>query len=92
MNSLKVSEIEITPIKAQSGLVGFASCVINDQFYIGNIAIHSCIANYDFRLVYPTRALPNGKSIDCIHPINKETGEAMQAAIVAAYKKLMGII
>lgn len=86
MSELKVSEIEIIPIKPKQGLVAFTSCVINNQFYIGNIAIYTTFNENEFRLVYPTKILPNGKVVNCIHPINKETGENMRKAISKVFR------
>jgi DNA-binding cell septation regulator SpoVG len=88
MNKLEINEIQIIPVRAQNGLVAFASCVINNQFYIGNIGIHSTFNENEFRLVYPTRILANNRTTSCVHPINKETGEAMRASICKAFKDL----
>ncbi len=86
MKGLEITEIEIIPVKPKQGLVAFSTCVINNQFYIGNIAIYTTFDKNEFRLVYPTKILPNGKAINCIHPINKETGEIMRKAISAVFK------
>lgn len=86
MEELKITEIEIIPIKPKQGLTAFSSCVINNQFYIGNIAIYTTFNENEFRLVYPTKILPNGKVVNCIHPINKETGEIMRKAISKVFK------
>lgn len=87
-NPLTITEIEIIPIKAKQGLVGFANCVVNDQFFIGNIAIHSTFNENEFRLVYPAKAIKNKKPVQCVYPINKETAQAMQKAICKAFRKL----
>lgn len=59
MNELVISEIQITPIKPQGSLVAFASCVVNEALYIGDIAIHSSLTNTEgFRLVYPDKNPP----------------------------------
>ena len=56
-----ITEIQIIPLKPKDGLVAFASCVINDQLYLGNIAIYSSLGSCDgFRLVYPAKVLPTG--------------------------------
>jgi len=88
MNDIKIDEIQIIPIKARQGLVGFASCVVNEQFFIGNIAIHSTFDANEFRLVYPNKAINCHKAIPCVHPINKQIGEAMSKAICTAFKDL----
>ena len=90
MNKLEISEIQIIPIKPHNGLVAFASCVINKQFYVGNIAIYtSPSSRTGYRLVYPLKVLPNGKSINCIYPINRDTGDLIQGAIIKKYEELI---
>jgi stage V sporulation protein G len=90
MNDLNVSETQIVPIKPRNGLVAFASCVINHSLYIGSIAIHTSPTNEDgYRLVYPARTLPNGKEINCVHPINRETGRVISMAIIDKYKEIL---
>ena len=90
MREFVLSEIQVVPIKPQGSLVAFGSCVVNDALYIGDIAIHSSLTNTEgFRLVYPDKILPSGKKVNCIHPINKESGEIISKAIIGEYKKLI---
>jgi len=90
MNEMSISEIQIIPVKPKSGLVAFASCVVNNQFHFGNIAIYSSpFASEGFRLVYPTKILHNGTSMSIVYPINKETGEIIQRRLVEEYLKLI---
>ena len=92
MNDILISEIQIVPIKPRNGLVAFASCVLNHSLYIGNIAVYTSPTNEDgYRLVYPARTLPNGKEINSVHPINRETGRAISAAIIDKYKEILSI-
>lgn len=84
-----ISEIQIIPVKPKDGLVAFASCVINSSLYVGNIAIYTSPTNSEgYRLVYPSKVLPNGKEINCVHPINKETGEEILKAIIGRFMNL----
>ncbi len=90
MNELTISEINLFPLKCKDGLASFASCVINNQLYIGNIAIYTSPVSPDgFRLVYPAKTLNNGTKLSIVHPINKETGIIIQKAIIGEYLKLM---
>ena len=90
MDKLNISEIQIIPIKPREGLVAFASCVINDAIYIGNIGLYSSLSTQaSFRLVYPSKILPNGKEINCVHPINKQTGDLISNAIIGKFKEIM---
>lgn len=90
MSEIVISEIQIIPVKPQNGLIAFTSCVINNQFYIGNVAIYTSPSSPDgFRLVYPSQTLNNGKQVSSIHPITKEAGLVIQKQIVEQYLKLM---
>jgi len=90
MSELRISEIQIIPLKPKEGLVAFASCVVNKALYIGNIAIYTSPSTQEgFRLVYPVKTLPNGKEIHCVHPINKEAGELISKAIIKKFRELI---
>jgi len=90
MNELIVSEIQLIPVKPKNGLVSFASCVYNNQLYLGNIAVYTSPSSEDgYRLLYPLKILPNGKEIHCFHPINRETGENLKKEIVREYENLL---
>jgi DNA-binding cell septation regulator SpoVG len=88
MNEIVVSEIQIIPVKPKDGLVAFASCVIEDQFYVGDIAIYTRPHGEDYRLVYPCKNLPNGKRINCFHPINREAADRVTKAILTVFRDL----
>ncbi len=90
MNEIVISEIQIIPVRPKEGLVAFASFVINNQFYIGNIAIYTSPASPDgLRLVYPTRVLGNGKNVAIVFPVNQATGFSVQGSIVERYLRLV---
>jgi len=90
MNELFISEIQIIPVKPKEGLVAFASFIINDFLYIGNVGIYTSLSRPEgYRLVYPSKTLPNGKEINCVHPINKETGELISKAIIGKFKQIV---
>jgi len=86
----KISEIQIIPIKPKDGLVAFASCVINNYLYIGNIALYTSPSRPEgYRLVYPTKILPTGKQINIFHPINHHAGEILSGAIIKKFKEIL---
>ena len=90
MSEIVISEIQIIPVKPKAGLVAFATCVINNQFYLGNIAIYTSPSTPDgFRCVFPTKSLSSGKQIPCFHPITREAGETVHKAIVGQYAELI---
>jgi len=90
MSEIEISEIQVIPLKPKEGLVAFASCVINNALYVGNIAVYTCQSTPGgFRLVYPIKVLPNGKEIHCVHPINKEAGEIFSKAIIKKFREVI---
>lgn len=88
IQEILVSEIQIIPVKPKEGLVAFASCVVNSQFYIGNIAIYTRPNGQDYRLVYPCKVLSNGKKINRFHPINRQSADQLTRQIIGIYLDL----
>jgi len=84
---LRVSEVEIVPIKPKEGLVAFTSFVIDDRFYVGDVAIYTRPSG-GYRLVYPRKTLPNGRCINVLHPINRMTGEVLEQAVISRFEEL----
>ena len=84
---MKITEIQITPIKPKDGLVGFASVVLENSLYLGFIGVYTRLDGTGYRLTYPTKKIGD-KSINIYHPINKETGKAIELAV---FKKLKEI-
>jgi len=84
---MNISEIQITPIKPMNGLVAFASCIINNNIYLGSIGILTRLDG-GYRLTYPTKNTSN-KQINIYHPINLETGKILEEKIVNKYKEVM---
>lgn len=87
--SLAVTEVEIVPVKPHDGLVAFASCLVNGQLYLGNIGVHTRPDGSGYRLVFPVKVLPNGKRIQCVHPVTREAGELLLEAISSRFEELV---
>jgi DNA-binding cell septation regulator SpoVG len=86
---ISLTEIQIIPTKPKNGLVAFVSFVLNDLFYVGDVAIYTKIETEGYRLVYPTKALFNGLRINCFKPIKKCAGEAIERAVLIEFEKLI---
>lgn len=83
-----ISEVQIVPIKPANGLVGFASVVINGEFYLGSIGIHSKLDGSGFRLTYPTKKVGQ-KNLHLFHPLNARTSKEIEEAIFYHFKKVI---
>lgn len=83
---MKISEIQIVPIKPQNGLVGFASVVLNDCLYLGSIGIYTR-PHGGYRLTYPTRkaGLTN---INIFYPIRKEVASVLEKVIIDKFEEV----
>jgi len=84
-----LSEIQIMPCcRPKNGLLAFANFILNNSFFVGNVAIYSRLNQKGYRLVYPLKMLPNGAPIQCFHPINRQVADAIEQQIVDKFKKL----
>ncbi len=89
MNEIVISEIQIIPVKPKGGLVAFTSFVINDSFFVGDVAIYSRLDGSGYRLVYPIKVLINGVKINCFYPINHKSAQAIEEQIVKSFLALV---
>ena len=86
---INLTEIQIIPTKPKNGLVAFVSFVLNDLFYVGDVAIYTKIETEGYRLVYPAKVLFNGLKINCFKPIKKCAGDAIERAVLVEFEKLI---
>ncbi len=84
---MQVNEVQFVPVKPENGLLGFASCVLDSQHFIGSIAVFSKLSG-GYRLVYPTKII-GGRHLHYHHPITKEAGEAIEDAILFRVTELL---
>ena len=84
---LTITQVELIPFRPKHGHLGFASCVINDQFYLSDIAIFSRPQG-GIRLGYPIKTLSNGITLDIFKPLNKEAEASIEAAITEKFESL----
>ncbi len=75
-----ITELNIVPIKPTNGLIGFASIVIDNSFYMGSIAIYKRLGSDGYRLVYPSKKVGNHR-LPLYYPINKQAGQLIEHTI-----------
>jgi len=85
---MKITEVQIVPIKPKDGLVGFASVVLDGCFYLGSIGVHSRLDGSGLRLTYPTKKV-GSENINIFHPLNILVSQEVEEAIFEKYKDLM---
>jgi DNA-binding cell septation regulator SpoVG len=84
---MKISEIQITPVKPRDGLVAFASFVVDGELYCGSVAIFTLPFRNGFRLVYPTKKVGETQ-LNLFHPINKLAGEQIERSVIKKYEEV----
>lgn len=82
-----ISEVQIVPVKANNGLIGFASFVLYEAMYCGSVGIFTRPKG-GYRLVYPTRKMIV-KDIDVYYPISKQVGQAIEEAVVSKFEEVV---
>jgi len=85
---MKITEIQIIPIKPREGLVAFASVVVENSLYLGSLGVYTRLDGSGYRITYPTKKIGN-KNINIYHPINKETSKAIEEAIISEAEKIL---
>ena len=84
---MKISEIQIIPIKPQDGLVAFASFVLDNNLYLSSIGIITRPEG-GYRLVYPTKKV-GIRNINIFHPINKIFAEFIEKEVIGKFEDVM---
>lgn len=86
---MQISDVKICFIQQpQDGLIGFASMVLGQSFYVSGIAIHERLNGEGHRLTYPTKK--SGDQIfNICHPINRQLSGAIERTV---FEKLKAVI
>lgn len=85
-SDIKVSEVKIRLVdKSEEGLIGWASCVINDSLYLNNIAIrHS--KEGQVILTFPAKKSKGNTKYFYFNPISHEASKILKEAIIDKLK------
>ncbi len=81
-----ITEIQITPVRPQNGLIGFASFVYDNSFHFSSIGIYTRLDG-GYRLTYPTRKTLSG-STNIFYPINKTIAQKIEEEVIAKFEEV----
>ena len=85
-HSINVSEVRIRLAEETEGkLVGWASCVVNGSLFLNNIKLLRC-DNGSIGLSYPAVKSKSGAKHFVFNPINQDTKQALDEAILGKLK------
>lgn len=82
-----ITEIDITLLTPNNGLLGFCSFVLFGSIRCNSVAIFSKI-NGGYRLVYPTKKL-GSKSINYIYPISRSVGDLIEISVIKKFEDVI---
>jgi len=89
---VKISEIQIIPVKPREGLIGFASFVLDEKYYVGSVAIYTRLDGSGYRLVYPAKKVGE-RQINTFYPITPMVGHVIEEAVnEKVYEILTGAV
>jgi stage V sporulation protein G len=86
---MRITEIDIIPIKPDGGLIGFASVLLDNGLYLGSMGVYSRLDGTGYRITYPTKKV-GGKDLNIYHPINRDLSQEIEAAITGRARELFG--
>ena len=85
---MKIGDIRISEVRNPEGkLKAVASITIDDCFVVHDIKIFE--REEGFAIAMPSRKTQDGKYKDIAHPLNTETRELLQDAILTEYNRLL---
>lgn len=84
---IAITELQIVPVKPKDGLVAFASFILNNNLYLGSIAIVTRPEG-GFRLLYPTKKVGDNRSINIFFPINKNFAEKVESEVLRKFEEI----
>ena len=85
---MKITEVQIIPIKPKDGLVAIASVIADNCLYLGSVGVFTRLNGSGYRITYPTKKIGE-KNINIYHPINRKTSKAIEEAIISEAKKIL---
>ena len=82
---MKITDVRLKKVDGHNRLKAIASVTIDDCFVIHELRIIE--GDNGLFIAMPSRKLPEGEFKDIAHPINSETREQLEKAILDEYNK-----
>ena len=83
---INITNVKVIKTEGNFRVKGIASITIDDSFVVHDIKILE--SEKGLFVAMPSRRLPSGEFKDIAHPINAETRELIQKAILSEYEKI----
>jgi len=85
---MKVTEVQILPIRPRNGLIGFATIVLDHAIQISDLAVFTRPQG-GFRIGYPKKKLPNGKDVPIFRPLTRELDQTLEVIIARKFEEIL---
>lgn len=82
---MRVTDVRIRKITNEGRMKAIVSITIDDQFVVHDVRVIE--GNNGLFVAMPSKRTPDGEFKDIAHPINTETRELIQAAVLTAYSE-----
>ena len=82
---MKITDVRLKKVDGHNRLKAIASVTIDDCFVIHELRIID--GDNGLFIAMPSRKLPEGEFKDIAHPINAETREQLEKAVLDEYNK-----
>lgn len=82
---MEITKVAVRPVEMNK-VKAVASITIDDEFVVHDLRVVE--GEKGFFVAMPSRKLPNGEYRDVAHPINTETRERLQAAVIQEFERL----
>ena len=83
---MKITCAKILPVKDDEKLKAFVTIVIDDCLVIKDLKVIKGAENYFIAM--PAKQTKDGRYVDIAHPLNKETRQALEKAILDEYERV----
>lgn len=84
---MQITDVRIRKIASEGKMKAIVSVTFNEQFVVHDIKIIE--GQSGLFIAMPSRKTPDGEFKDIAHPINTETREKIQEAILGEYEKVI---
>ncbi len=84
VHKMQITDVRLRKVNSENRMKAVASVTFDNEFVVHDIKV---IESQDgLFIAMPSRKTPNGEFKDIAHPINPETREKIQKAILEAYE------
>ena len=84
---MQITDVRLRKVNSENRMKAVASITFDNEFAVHDIKVIE--SQNGLFIAMPSRKTPNGEFKDIAHPINPETREKIQNAILEAYNALL---